>query len=155
MSRQEKSTKPFVVDTNVFVAAIKPFAKASTKKELPGAFALVMRFLSDDRIQLAANAVLVGEYRRLEKELNSPTSTLLLEQLIRKMEIVDVKDETINHCRPYMPKEEVADVVHAATCLEAGAILVTNDGDFDKIKDEGVIVVWSISDAIRRMNSDQ
>lgn len=76
MSRREKSTEPFVVDTNVFVAAIKPFAKASAKKEIPGAFALVIKLLADDNIQMIANASLVDEYRRLEKELNSPTSSI-------------------------------------------------------------------------------
>lgn len=151
MSRPEKSTKPFVVDTNVFVAAIKPFAKASARKEMSGAFALVMRLLVDDGIHLIANTRLVDEYRRLEKELNSPTSTLLLEQLIKKMEIVEAREETVRRCKPYIPEEEAADMVHAATCLQTGAILVTNDGDFDKIKDERIIKVLSISEAIRQI----
>lgn len=50
-----------------------------------------------------------------------------------------------------MPKEEAADMVHAATCLQAGAVLITNDGDFEKIRDEQIIKVWSISDAIRQI----
>lgn len=153
MSRPEKSTKPFVIDTNVFVAAIKPFTKKETsaKKEIPSAFTLLTRLLADDGIQLIANAILVGEYRRLEKELNSPTSTLLLELLIKKMEITEVKEEAIHCCKPYISKEEAADTIHAATCLQTGAILITNDGDFDKIKDERIINVWSISDAIRQI----
>lgn len=91
MSKPEKSTKLFVIDTNVFVAAIKPFTKASAKKEIPSTFALIMRLLADD-IQLVANARLVSEYRRLAKELNSPTSTILLEQLVKKMKIIEVKE---------------------------------------------------------------
>lgn len=136
MSRPEKSTKPFVVDTNVFVAAIKPFAKASQKKEIPGAFALVIKMLGDEYIRLIGNARLVSEYRRLEKELNSQTSTFLLEQLIKKMEITEVKEEAISRCKPYMPADEAADMVHAATCLQTGAVLITNDADFEKIRDE-------------------
>ena len=150
MSRPEKSSKPYVIDTNVFVAAIKPFTKTSAKKETPSAFTLVIKLLADDNIQLIANARLVSEYRKLAKELNSPTSTLILEQLIKKMEITEVKEEAINRCKPYMP-DEAADMVHAATCLQTGAILITNDDDFDKIRDERIIKVWSISDAIRRI----
>jgi predicted nucleic acid-binding protein len=33
-------------------------------------------------------------------------------------------------CRPFFPESQYADIVHAATCLEAGAIIVTNDAHF-------------------------
>ena len=42
--------------------------------------------------------------------------------------------------------------MHAATCLQAKAVLITNDRDFDGIKESGVIEVWSISEAIRKLS---
>ena len=40
------------------------------------------------------------------------------------------------------------DIYHAATCLQEGAVLITNDRHFDRINDEKIIEVWSISEAI-------
>jgi predicted nucleic acid-binding protein len=44
-------------------------------------------------------------------------------------------------CRPFFPESQYADIVHAATCLEAGAIIVTNDAYFKKIREAGLIEV--------------
>jgi predicted nucleic acid-binding protein len=44
-----------------------------------------------------------------------------------------------------------ADVLHAASCLQSKAVLITNDRDFDRIKESGVIEVWNISEAIRKL----
>jgi len=51
-------------------------------------------------------------------------------------------------CKPYFPEEELIDIYHAATCLQEGAVVITNDRHFDKINDEKIIEVWSISKAI-------
>jgi hypothetical protein len=42
-------------------------------------------------------------------------------------------------------------VVLAAACLQEGAVLITNDRHFDRIKKDEVIEVWGISDAIERL----
>jgi predicted nucleic acid-binding protein len=42
-------------------------------------------------------------------------------------------------------------VVHAATCLHTGAILISNDAHFDGIKEDGIIEVWSITEAIKKL----
>ncbi len=129
-----------MVDTNVFVAAVKPFSrlghKASTRS-----LALLIRFIADAQLQLFGNPVLVHEYRRLGEELKSETSTLILEQLIAKMDTAEVKEEDLARARRYLPEIEVADVVHAATCLQSGAVLITNDRDFDRIRGSGIIEV--------------
>jgi AbrB family looped-hinge helix DNA binding protein len=41
-----------------------------------------------------------------------------------------------------------AGIYHAATCLQEGAILITNDRHFDRIRNEKIIEVWGISKAI-------
>jgi len=74
--------------------------------------------MTDDNIKLSANARLVSEYRKLAQELDSPTSRLILEQLVSKMELTEVKEDAIKLCKPYLPEGEAADVVHAATCRQ-------------------------------------
>jgi len=45
----------------------------------------------------------------------------------------------------------LSDIVHAATCLYADAILITNDNHFNKIKNDGLVEVWSNTKAIKRV----
>jgi predicted nucleic acid-binding protein len=46
---------------------------------------------------------------------------------------------------------ELADAVHAATCLQSNAVLISNDKHFDKIRDMRIIEVWKISEAIEKL----
>ncbi len=68
------------------------------------------------------------------------------------MKLQKIGDEAAAHCRPYLPEREAADILHAATCLQAKAVPITNDGDFDRIKESEVIEVWSIREAIRKLS---
>jgi predicted nucleic acid-binding protein len=147
-------TRRFVVDTNVFVAAIKPFSKsghgrASTETSSLG---LLLRLVNDDELELFANRWLLDEYKRLGEELSSETSELILGQLTAKMEATELEEKAVARCRPYLPDGEDADVMHAATCLQSRAVLITNDRDFDRIKESGVIEAWSIGEAIRKLS---
>ena len=87
----------------------------------------------------------------MAQELHSPTASLLLDQLVKKTKMVDVNDSAIRRCKPYLPKEESADILHAATCFQTGSTLITNDADLDKIKALRIIKVWSITEAIRQI----
>jgi predicted nucleic acid-binding protein len=141
-----------VVDTNVFVAAVKPFSKpAPDVRKGTKTLNLLVKLITDERLEIIGNSRLVAEYSRLAEELDSKTTRLILQQLAAKMETIEVSEEASGRCRPYLPKRESADVIHAATCLQAKAILITNDANFDRIRKAGVIEVWSISEAIRRM----
>jgi predicted nucleic acid-binding protein len=53
--------------------------------------------------------------------------------------------------RGWTKSTELSDIVHAATCLYANAVLITNDNHFNKIKNFGVIEVWSNTKAIKRL----
>ena len=68
------------------------------------------------------------------------------------MRIVEVDERALARCRQHLPASASADVVHAATALQARAILITNDRDFDKIRGSGLIQVWSIAEAIRSLS---
>ena len=154
-SERESVRRRFVVDTNVFVSAIKPFSKRSrTARTGTSSLALLMRLITDAELELFGSLWLFDEYKRLAEELKSETSELILGRLTAKMrEVTEVGEETVARCRPYLPEWEAADVLHAATCLQAKAVLITNDRDFNRIKESGVIEVWSISEAIRKLST--
>jgi len=70
---------------------------------------------------------------------------------MNKVTLIEPTKEHLEECKPYIHKDELADLYHAATCLKANAILITNDKHFDKIKKAGIIEVWSISRAIKEI----
>ena len=154
-SEGESGPRRFVVDANVFVSAIKPFARSGRKARTDtGSVALLVRLITDAELELFGSLWLFDEYKRLAEELKSETSELILGRLTAKMrEVTEVGEEAVSRCTPYLPDREAADVLHAATCLQAKAVLITNDKDFDRIKESGVIEVWSISEAIRKLST--
>ena len=153
-SEGESAPRRFVVDTNVFVSAIRPFSKRGRKARTDtGSPALLLRLISDTELELFGNLWLLAEYKRLTEELSSETSELILGQLTEKMgEVAEIEDQAVARCRLYIPEQEAADIMHAATCLQANAVLITNDRDFDGIRESGVIEVWSITEAIRKLS---
>jgi predicted nucleic acid-binding protein len=83
--------------------------------------------------------------------LKSPTATVLVSALLDKMEFVPVSKKYRKICMAHIRTPDKADVLHAATCLQTGAILITNDKHFDRIKKEGLIEVWSIGEAVKKL----
>lgn len=136
---QERSTK-FLIDTNVFIAAVKKGWTKTTE--------LVLHLLSNQEFVLVANDVLLAEYERYAKELYAES---FLEFLKLRVKIINPSDEEVEVCRRYFPESEIADAVHAATCLKANAVLITNDKHFDPIKKAGIIEVWDIYKAISKI----
>src|ERR1022692_4687586 len=104
----------FVADTNVFVAAIKPFSKSGRGRasHATSSLALLLRLINDDGLELFANGWLLDEYRRLGKELSSETSDLILGRMTAKMaEVLELEEKVVARCRPYLPDGEAADVL--------------------------------------------
>jgi predicted nucleic acid-binding protein len=141
MKKSSEHTRKFLFDTNVFVSALK----------MPGkALELFIELLSK-KYDVVGNVHLLDEYVRYSKEMPSDVARFLLAGLSAKMRVVNVAPRFVKICRPYFPPRETVDVVLAATCLQEGAVLITNDRHFDRIKKDEVIEVWSISDAIKRL----
>jgi len=65
MSWPEKGARRFVVDTNVFVAAVKPLSKPSQgpHKDVK-ILGLLVKLITDEGLELVGNSVLVAEYDR-------------------------------------------------------------------------------------------
>ena len=64
---------------------------------------------------------------------------------------VNPSQEEIDACAPFIPESELSDIIHAATCLYADAILITNDHHFAKIKKSELVEVWSNTKAIKML----
>jgi predicted nucleic acid-binding protein len=136
----ERSTR-FLPDTNVFIAAAKSGWTRTTD--------LVLRIV-DGEVDLIANDALIGEYKKYESCLGD-YGQLLLDQLLRKVIVLEISDDFIAPCIPFFSEGQEADILHAATCLSAGGILISNDRHFEKIRQARMIKVWTISEAIAKM----
>jgi predicted nucleic acid-binding protein len=138
---QEKCTR-FLIDSNLFIAAVK--GRWTKSSEL-------LSMLLDSPIELVANKALLSEYEKYAKELGAE---YIFDYLKSRIILVDQSDEEVELCKPFFPNNQAADIVHAATCLHAKAVLISNDRHFEKIRKAGLIEVWTISKAIRELLID-
>ncbi len=140
--KSEKSTHLFLVDTNLFIASIKNPKKETTSLKL------LLELIEDAAIELIGNEFLIMEMEKYSQVFESERGKEILQKLIDKTKVIDVNERFLRICKSYFPKDELIDVYHAATCLQKRAILITNDRHFNKVNDEKIIEVWSISKAI-------
>ncbi len=134
-----------MLDTNLFVAAVK-----NPKKET-ATLRLLMDILRREDIALVGNDLWLEEMLRYAEEFRSETASQLIGALVEKTRFVRVQKNFRTLCRGFITTPDPADILHAATCLQEQAILVTNDRHFDHIRDEGVLEVWDIAKAIRSL----
>lgn len=80
---------------------------------------------------------------------------VLYELIISKAVLVEPDRNHIEYCKPFFSEKEYADLYHAATCLKANAILITNDKDFNRIAKTSIIKVWSITRAIKELLKEE
>lgn len=132
-----------LLDTNVFVSAIKSLPRVTDS------FRLMVRLL-DAQVRFVGNEVLAEEYLHYAQLLPSPTAASLAASILGSMEMIHVEERFVRACAPYFGARSAKDWVHAATCLQLGATLVSNDHDFDSIGRAGVIRRMTVSDAIRQ-----
>ena len=50
-----------------------------------------------------------------------------------------------------MVQKWICGLYHAAICPKTNAVLITNDKDFNKIAERGIINVWSITKAVKEL----
>lgn len=135
----ERNTR-FFLDTNVFIAASKRGWTRTTD--------LVLRLIEGEE-DLIVNEALIGEYRKYADRLGD-NGRILLDRLLEDVAVLEIPEDVIARCIPFFPVGEVADVLHAATCLSAGGTLISNDRHFEKIRQSEIIGVWTISEAIAK-----
>jgi predicted nucleic acid-binding protein len=134
-----------LLDTNVVVAAIKhPRRETDTLK-------LLTKIIQDQGVRLVADELLLEEMIRYAELLKSPTTTAIIAALARKTSVVKVSKRYRSICKTYVKTPDKGDILHAAACLQREAVLITNDRHFKRIAKEGIIEIWSITDAIRNL----
>lgn len=143
--RSSPTTKTFLLDNNVFISAVNDLRKSTETLRL------ILRLIEDPHVKLVGNDILVEEMLRYMELLKSETATTILAALLSKMEIILVQEKYRKICKAYVNTPDKADILHAATCLQADAIMIINDHHFDNIRDERIITVWSISEAISKI----
>ena len=144
----------FVIDTNVIVSALESLLR-EPREEGINSLSLLVRLIVGPSTELFGNQILLHEYERFAEELNSDTLTQIINELTAKVQLVEIPDDALRRCLGFFSEGDAKDVFHAATCLIAGAVLITNDRDFDSIRDAGLIEVWSISQAVRKLLMDE
>lgn len=143
MPASEGSTRTFLLDTNVFVAAVRhPRRETATLR-------LLLALLEREDTRQVGNAFWVEEMLRYAEEFRSETAAWLVGALLSRTRVVHVERNFVTICAKQVTTPDPADILHAATCLQERAILVSNDRHFDRIRDEGVVEVWTIAKAIR------
>jgi len=145
MRRQRPATQTFLLDTNVFISALKePRKQTDTLR-------LILKIIEEPSLGLVGNDLLAEEMARYAELLKSETAATILHTLIAKMELVDVQENYLKICKSYVQTPDKADILHAATCLQTNAVLISNDHHFNRIRDEGIIKVWSTREAIKKL----
>lgn len=145
MTRLKSATHIFLLDTNLFISAIKHPSKQT------GTLRLILHIIGEPGISLVGNDLLVEEMARYAELLTSDTAATILHALIAQMEIVDVQQNYLKICKGYIPTSDKADILHAATCLQTNAVLISNHHHFNKIRDEEIIKVWTATQAIKNL----
>jgi len=134
-----------LLDSNVFIAAIKNPRKQTTTLRL------LVKIVENPDLTLVADELLLDEMLRYAELLKSQTAAIIVAALLTKTTMVKVPRNYRKICKTYIETPDRADILHAGTCLQTGAILITNDHHFDRIRKEGIIKVWSIAEAIERL----
>ena len=145
MIRSDPAPATFLLDNNVFVSAIIDPAKETATLRL------LLEMIRDKEIALVGNEYLAEEMALYAESFRSETAALLLHALLSKMTIIQVQPRFTAATRSIMGTQDPADHIHAATCLQTGATLITNDRHFDAIRDQGIIKVWSTTTAIQNL----
>jgi predicted nucleic acid-binding protein len=143
--KSRKNIRQFLVDTNLFIAAVK-----NPKKETKS-LKLLLELIDDTNVILIGNEFLIMEMEKYAKVFESDRGKEILHKLIDKMKVIDVDEKFLHLCKPYFPEDELIDIYHAATCLQDDATLITNDKHFNKINTDKIIEVWSISKTIEEL----
>jgi predicted nucleic acid-binding protein len=141
----ERRPERFLPDANLFVAAIKGGNRTTDS------WRLLTRLAAEERFELVGDSYLLEEFDRYAEVFQSITATGLFQAVLRKMVVVRPQERFTAACLPYMATPDVPDLLHAAACLETGAVLISNDRHFDRIARAGLIRRLTLSEAIRAL----
>ena len=112
---------------------------------------MILECINNPEIVLVGNDILILEMKKYREKFKSLTASMIYSLIIRKTMVIIPSEENVEKCKNYFPPEKIKDVLHAATALESKSVVITNDKHFNTIRDEKLIEVWSISEAITNL----
>jgi len=116
-----------------------------------GTLKLILHILTDAEIKLIGDHYLAEEMIRYTEVYPSETAISLLDAIASKTTFIEVETRYLKICRNYMGTDDLIDIYHAAACLQTGSTLISDDHHFNKIRDEGILNVWSTKKAINEL----
>ena len=137
-----RDTRTFLLDTNVFVSAIRRSERQTAT------LGLILSLIETEDVELVGNDLLAEEMVRYAEEFRSETASWLIGALLRKTRFVQVKKSFRAVSRKYIKTPDPADLLHAATCLQESAVLISNDKHYSQIAEAGIVEVWTVAKAI-------
>jgi predicted nucleic acid-binding protein len=143
MSDKQPPAGPYLLDTNVFVAAIRSGERQTVS------FRLIARLVGDPMARLVGDPLLVAEYSRYAEIFPSAAAVRVLASLLGRIEVVNPAPRFQRACLAYFKPGEGVDGLHASVCLQTGALVISNDRGFDSIAAAGLIRRLTITEAVR------
>ena len=102
--RPGKNIRRFLVDTNLFIAAIK-----NPKRET-ASLRLLMELTDDTTIVLIGNEFLIMEMEKYAQVFESKRGKEILRKLIDKTEVMVVNENFLRLCKSYFPEDQLIDI---------------------------------------------
>ena len=103
MRRSERTIQTFLLDSNIFAAAVRnPKKQTHTLK-------LLLKIIEDPNMELIGDNLLVEEMLRYAELLESQTAASLILGLLSKTRIVNVSKNYRKICRSYLQTPDKAD----------------------------------------------
>ena len=119
-------------------------AAIANPTRMTGTLRLIIRLMADDDVQLVGDRYLAEEMIRYAEIYPSETAASLLEALALKMKLIEVEARYLKICSAYVITNDLSDIYHTAACLQTGSTLISDDGHFNRIRDEDIIKVWGV-----------
>lgn len=102
MKQLKRDMRLFLVDANVFIAAIKNPDKKARSLDL------IIELIENEKICLVGNDLLLLEFGKYSEKFRSETASHLLKRLKSKIKVVEVKEDSIEISRKYIPKDKIS-----------------------------------------------
>lgn len=135
----------FLADNTLFVTGIKALPKHRTNS-----LKVLLHLIDHEDLELIVDDVLKREYEKYGKKFGGKKTGRLIQSLLDKAREVEPEKRFIRIVKPYFNDEsDPEDMIHAATTLQEDATIITNDSDFQEIREEEILEIWDHTKAMQ------
>lgn len=136
----------FLADNTVFVAGIKAFPERKTNS-----LRILLHLINSKEKKPIIDTTLKKEYEKYAEKFGGQRTKELIQALLDESKITEPENRFVRIVKPYFDEEsDLEDIIHSATALQEDATIITNDSDFDKIKEKDILKVWNHTTAMKK-----